>query len=73
MFSYFTKSKKQKDLFFQLDYEFKKIDENRLSGIYAIYKDDVCLYVGQSKNLSSRLATHLSGKYKLCSKIIQES
>lgn len=71
MFSYFTKSKKQKDLFFQLDNELKKTCyDEKISGIYAIFKNDICLYVGQSKNIASRLATHLSGKYKDCSKIL---
>lgn len=37
---------------------------HKIAGIYAIYKDDICLYVGQSKNLGSRLATHLKGKYE---------
>lgn len=41
----------------------------KLSGIYAIYKDDVCVYVGQSKNLASRLATHLRGKYSMATSI----
>jgi len=71
MFSYFKKSKNQKSLYFQLEQEFKKIDsEFKVAGVYAIYKDDICLYVGQSKNIPSRLATHLSGKYKDCSKIL---
>ena len=37
-------------------------DRNRLAGVYAILQKDVCFYVGQSKNLASRLATHLTGK-----------
>lgn len=41
----------------------------KVAGIYAIYKDDVCLYVGQSRNLASRLATHLKGKYENCTNI----
>ena len=72
MFSYFKKSKQQKKLYFQIDTEFKKTEyeDGRVSGIYAIFKDDLCLYVGQSKNIASRIATHLSGKYKECSKIL---
>lgn len=38
--------------------------DTTITGIYAIYKNDICLYVGQSKNLASRISTHLSGKYK---------
>lgn len=41
----------------------------KMSGIYAIYKDDLCLYVGQSSNLASRVATHLSGKYQTATHI----
>jgi len=71
MLSYFTKAKTQKKLYFQLETEFKKINEDeRTIGIYAIFKNDVCMYVGQSKNIPSRIATHLSGKYKECSKVL---
>ncbi len=35
----------------------------KIAGIYAIYKDDRCVYVGQSINLASRIATHLRGPY----------
>ncbi len=38
--------------------------ETTIVGLYAIYKNDICLYVGQSKNLASRITTHLKGKYK---------
>ena len=70
MFSFLDKNMEQKELFFQIDSEFKKVNSSKLSGIYAIYKDDLCLYVGQSKNIASRIATHLSGKYKKCSKVL---
>jgi hypothetical protein len=40
--------------------------DTRRSGVYAIFKDDICLYVGQSKNLASRSASHILGKYKNC-------
>jgi hypothetical protein len=70
MFSYIHKKREQKELFFQLDTEFKKNNDEKTAGIYVIYKDEICLYVGQSKNIASRLATHLSGKYKGCSKIL---
>ena len=33
-------------------------------------KNDICLYVGQSKNLSSRLATHLCGRYESIDKVL---
>jgi len=57
----------QKVLYFKLNNSFNMdtdIEKNiKFSGIYAIYSNDICLYVGQSNNLASRLATHLKGKY----------
>lgn len=41
----------------------------KIKGIYAIYNNDICLYVGQSKNIASRLATHIKGKYKIATEI----
>ncbi len=41
----------------------------KIAGIYTIFKNDICLYVGQSKNIASRLATHLKGKYKTADEI----
>lgn len=69
MFSYFVKNKNQKELFFQIKNEFLKESDN-IMGWYVIFKDDICLYVGQSKNIPSRLSTHLSGKYSNCDEII---
>ena len=66
MFYYGYKKEEQKELFYQLKPLFG--DEN-LMGLYAIYQGDLCVYVGQSKNMASRLATHLSGKYKECTRI----
>jgi len=66
------KNKNQKELYFDLDWFFRKssrLDE-KIKGIYCIYKDDICLYVGQSKNIASRVATHLSGKYASANKIL---
>ena len=31
---------------------------NRISGVYAIYENNLCLYVGESKRVPSRLAQH---------------
>lgn len=42
----------------------------KLAGIYAIFKNDVCYYVGQSQNLASRLSQHLTGKYKSADKVV---
>ena len=66
------KNEEQKELFYDLDWFFKKCSEDgeKTKGVYAIYKDDICLYVGQSKNIPSRIATHLSGKYANVDKIL---
>lgn len=58
----------QKQLFFKLKNVFMLSSElifnEKISGTYAIYKNKICLYVGKSKNLPSRLATHMMGAYK---------
>lgn len=63
----------QKVLYFKLNNTFNlQVDSelnHKFSGIYAIFKDDICLYVGQSSNLASRIATHLKGKYNLATDI----
>lgn len=63
----------QKVLYFKLNNSFNmnlvSTKDYKIAGIYAIYRDDLCLYVGQSKNLASRLATHLKGKYENCTNI----
>ena len=41
----------------------------KISGLYAIFKEDICLYVGQSKNIPSRLSTHLTGRYEEADRI----
>jgi len=69
MFSYFRKSMEQKELYFQIDKTLKLEEDEKVAGIYALYKDNICLYVGQSKNIASRIATHLSGKYKTIDRI----
>lgn len=59
----------QKELFYKINNLINlenEAYEKELSGVYAIYKNDICLYVGQSKNLASRISTHISGKYKEC-------
>ena len=57
----------QKELFFDLK---SKMNKEYTSGWYVIFKDDICLYVGQSNNLPSRIATHLKGKYSTADKIL---
>ena len=63
----------QKELFFKLSNAFslsESIDVGqKVSGIYAIFNKNTCLYVGMSTNLPSRIATHLRGKYSECTHI----
>lgn len=58
----------QKVLYFKLNNVLNLQEHNELNrkiaGVYAIFKDDICLYVGQSINMASRIATHLKGKYE---------
>jgi hypothetical protein len=42
----------------------------KLAGIYAIFNGDVCLYVGQSQNVASRLSQHLFGRYSGATEIV---
>lgn len=70
MFCCIDRKDEQKELYFDLDRVFKISYEHKISGIYVLYKDNICLYVGQSKNIASRIATHLSGKYKNIDKIL---
>jgi hypothetical protein len=63
----------QKQLFYKLSNALS-LDSNavlgqKISGVYAIYNGDTCLYVGLSTNIPSRLATHLRGKYSECTHI----
>ena len=41
----------------------------KISGLYALFKKGVCHYVGQSKNLPSRISTHLTGRYESCDEV----
>jgi len=59
----------QKELYFKLNDIFCLEKEGKVAGIYAIFKEDICLYVGQSQNVASRIATHLKGKYETASDI----
>lgn len=63
----------QKVLYFKLNNAFNVQTESesnhKFAGVYAIFKDDICLYVGQSKNIASRLATHMKGKYTQATEI----
>ena len=70
MITCFKKSESQRELFSQLNHSMIiESDEKTIKGVYIIFKDNVCVYVGQSSNVASRLATHLSGKYKNANEI----
>lgn len=66
MLHYIHKPDSQKELYFSINNCIEFIDKE---GVYAIYNGDICSYVGQSKNVASRLATHLSGKYANCTDV----
>lgn len=63
----------QKTLYFKinnaLNMDFNTDLNIKISGVYAIFNGKTCLYVGQSKNIASRVATHLRGKYGNCTDI----
>lgn len=74
MLATFVAPEDRKHLYFSLNNAFKLSDivcssEYKYAGIYLIYKNGVCYYVGQSLNLASRIATHLDGKYSKCDEI----
>jgi hypothetical protein len=48
-------------------------EDKKVPGIYCIYNEaGTLLYVGKSKNLASRLTTHIRGKYRYSYKITIE-
>lgn len=69
MLSLFQEDGNSKSLYFKLNNSLHTLSPRcsstyKIAGVYAIFKDDVCHYVGQSKNIPSRLSTHLCGKYR---------
>lgn len=62
-----------KSLYISLSKSFKRLDndvQDKISGIYFIYNDNrELMYIGQSKNIASRLTTHIRGKYRNAYKI----
>lgn len=74
MLSVFNKPESSKELYFKLSNSLQIFSpvitkHYKIHGVYAIYKGDVCYYVGQSKNLPSRISTHLCGKYALADRV----
>lgn len=70
MFCYINKPSNQKDLYFALNRAMQNEGTQKIRGVYVIFKNDICLYVGQSENIPSRLATHMCGKYETATRII---
>lgn len=65
----------QKELFFKISNSLSLLNRDmlkngKMSGLYLIIKDKYPVYAGQSKNIASRLATHLRGKYQECDYIV---
>lgn len=64
----------QRQLFYKLRSAFSlldfQVDSDRKAGIYAIFTDDICNYIGMSQNLASRLSQHLSAKYESCTEVL---
>ncbi len=76
MLTHFEKPEESKELYFKLSNSFHltmfddRSSTSKFAGLYAIFKNDVCMYVGQSQNLASRLSQHLSGKYSSADKVL---
>ena len=76
MLTHFEKPEESKELYFKLSNSFHltmfedRSSTSRFAGLYAIFKNDVCMYVGQSQNLASRVSQHLSGKYSSADKVL---
>lgn len=70
MLTYFNRDLDSKQLYFKLSSSFQitnledQSDNLKFAGVYAIFKNNICYYVGQSQNLASRLSQHLTGRYE---------
>lgn len=74
MIASFDRPETSKEIYFALSNSFQlanplKSPTYKIAGLYALYKGDVCLYVGQSKNVPSRLSTHLTGRYECATRL----
>ena len=45
--------------------------KNKISGVYGIFENDICLYVGESKQINQRISMHKS-RYKSTKDVIQK-
>lgn len=75
MLTRFYKPEGSKELYFKLNSSFQIINSEcasptyKYAGIYAIFKGEICYYVGQSQNLASRISQHLTGKYETATRV----
>ena len=75
MLTRFHKPDDGKELYFKLNSSFQIVNltcaspTHKYAGVYAIYKNDICYYVGQSQNIASRLSQHLTGKYDSATRV----
>jgi len=75
MFTTFERDIDPKNLYFKLNNSFQitsieyQSPTVKFAGLYAIYKNDTCYYVGQSQNLASRVCNHINGKYSSADRI----
>jgi len=74
MIASFDRPETSKEIYFALSNSFQLANPLRsptykIAGLYAIYAKDICLYVGQSKNVPSRLSTHLTGRYEVADRV----
>ena len=68
MLSIFHLSDTNRQLYFNLNSSIQLLDppmssKYKIPGLYSIYKNNICLYVGQSGHLPSRISDHITGRY----------
>lgn len=68
MIASFERPDSERHLYFKLNNSFHLCSPPcssgyKIAGLYSIHSNGLCRYVGQSQNLPSRLANHLSGHY----------
>ncbi len=76
MLTHFERPGESRELFFKLSDSLHitnfddRSDTSKFAGLYSLYKNGNCMYVGQSQNLASRIAQHLTGKYESVDKVV---
>ena len=75
MFTTFHKDLTSTQIYYKLNSSFQitlieyQSSTLKFAGLYAIFKGDICYYVGQSQNLASRISQHITGKYNSCDRV----